>query len=102
MNKYNLSINYVELYHTLHFNFRNRLVACCDLKTIKCGQLEIQLWIKWWQIMKKNCTQWVILYEKVSKPILRAVHKAVLTGIIEIHNNWPNCNFLYKYTKTVV
>jgi len=41
--------------------------------------------------MKKNCTkyvsQWVTLYEKVSKPILRAVHKDVLTGIKAIHNN---------------
>jgi hypothetical protein len=41
--------------------------------------------------MKKNCTkyvyQWVTLYEEVSKPISRAVHKVVLTGIIAIHNN---------------
>jgi len=42
VNKYNFSVNYVVLYHTLHFNFRNKLVACCDLKTYKCGQLEIQ------------------------------------------------------------
>jgi hypothetical protein len=67
--------------------------------------LEIQFQINWIQITEKYTkyiSLWVTLYEKVSKPILRAVHKAILTGIMAIHNNWPNCNFLYKYTKTVV
>jgi hypothetical protein len=52
---------------------------------------KIQLQINGLQIIKKNCTkyvsQWITLYEKVSKPILRAIHKAVLTGIMAIHNN---------------
>jgi hypothetical protein len=50
----------------------------------------------------KYVSQWITLYGKVSKLTLRAVHKSVLTGIMAIHNNWPNCNLLYKYTKTVV
>lgn len=91
MNKCNLFINYVVLYHTLHFNFRNRLIACCGLKTLSVVNWKIQLQINGLQIIKKNCTkyvsQWITLYEKVSKPILRAIHKAVLTGIMAIHNN---------------